>query len=227
MQAAHDTDNIMPVAVKICCIQSVAEARLAIDHGAAAVGLVGTMPSGPGPIGDDQIAEITNAVGDSAMSVLLTSQTSADGVCGHVARTEPRAVQLVDEVDPDTYDALRNHFPDLTVLQVIHVRDAFDIVAAQDASERGCQILLDSGAPDKAVKELGGTGRTHDWSLSRKIVETVDQPVWLAGGLNPENVMMAIRTVRPFGVDLCSALRPKGALDPLLLKRFMDQVVAV
>ena len=216
----------MPVAVKICCIQSEAEARLAVDHGAAAIGLVGAMPSGPGPIGDAQIAAIAGAVGPDIVTVLLTSETTADGICDHVARTQPRAVQLVDEVDPDTYDTLRDRFLGLTIIQVIHVRDGFDVVAAQDAAEQGCQILLDSGAPDADLRELGGTGRIHDWTLSRRIVETVDQPVWLAGGLNPENVQTAIRAVRPHGVDLCSGLRPDGALDPVLLKRFMQQVAA-
>lgn len=216
----------MPVAVKICCIQSEAEARLAVDHGAAAIGLVGAMPSGPGPISDAQIAAIAGAVGPDTVTVLLTSETSAAGICDHVARTQPRAVQLVDEVDPDTYDTLRDRFPGLTIIQVIHVRDGFDVVAAQDAAEQGCQILLDSGAPDADLRELGGTGRTHDWTLSRQIVDTVDQPVWLAGGLNPENVKTAIRAVRPHGVDLCSGLRPDGALDPVLLERFMQQVAA-
>lgn len=216
----------MTTAVKICCIQSLAEARLAIDHGAAAVGLVGAMPSGPGPISDDQIARIAAEVGDSALSVLLTSEISTEGVCAHVARTRPCAVQLVDEVAPGTYARLRAEFPGITVLQVIHVRDNFDVLAAQGAAEDGCQILLDSGAPDAATKELGGTGRTHDWTLSRKIVETADQPVWLAGGLTPDNVTMAIQAVRPYGVDVCSGLRPHGTLDPARLKTFMERVAA-
>ena len=216
----------MPVSVKICCIQSVEEARMAVRHGASAIGLVGAMPSGPGPIPDARIAEIVEAVGADALSVLLTSETSAVGVCAHVGRTRPRAVQLVDEVAPETYRLLRTSFPDLTILQVVHVRDGFDVLAAQEAAEEGCQILLDSGAPDKAVKELGGTGRTHDWALSRKIVETVDVPVWLAGGLSPGNVAEAVRQVRPFGVDLCSGLRPEGALDEGLLADFMAEVRA-
>ena len=216
----------MPVSVKICCIQSIEEARLAVRYGANAIGLVGTMPSGPGPIPDARIAEIVEAVGADALSVLLTSETSAVGVCAHVGRTRPRAVQLVDEVAPETYRLLRTSFPDLTILQVVHVRDGFDVLAAQEAAEEGCQILLDSGAPDKAVKELGGTGRTHDWALSRKIVETVDVPVWLAGGLSPGNVAEAVRQVRPFGVDLCSGLRPEGALDEGLLADFMAEVRA-
>lgn len=216
----------MSVAVKICCIQSVAEARLALSYGATAIGLVAAMPSGPGPIPDPRIAEICRAIGDAAMTVLLTSETTAVGVCAHVARTGPRAVQLVDEVAPETYRMLRAAFPDLTILQVVHVRDGFDVLAAQDAASHGCQILLDSGAPNKPVRELGGTGRTHDWGLSAQIVKSVDTPVWLAGGLSPDNVAEAIRMVHPNGVDLCSGLRRNGDLDEELLARFMAAVRA-
>jgi phosphoribosylanthranilate isomerase len=74
-------------------------------------------------------------------------------------------------------------------------------------------ILLDSGNPKLAVKELGGTGRRHDWKLSRRIAETCGKPVFLAGGLNAENVREAIESVQPFGVDLCSSVRTNGKLD--------------
>ncbi len=216
----------MSTAVKICCIQSIAEARLAIDHGASAIGLVGAMPSGPGPISDTQIRDIAASVGQETLTVLLTSEVTAEGVLAHVGRTRPRAVQLVDAVDPLTYARLANEHPDTTVIQVIHVRGPSDIEDAKRAADRNCNILLDSGAPDAAVKQLGGTGRTHNWALSREIVEAVATPVWLAGGLHPGNVAEAIRMVGPHGVDLCSGLRPSGSLDPELLAHFMSEVRA-
>jgi phosphoribosylanthranilate isomerase len=74
-------------------------------------------------------------------------------------------------------------------------------------------ILLDSGNPSAAVKELGGTGRVHDWELSRRIREAVDVPVYLAGGLRPENVAEAVARVGPFGLDVCSGVRSDGRLD--------------
>jgi len=87
-------------------------------------------------------------------------------------------------------------------------------------------LLLDSGRPGNTVKELGGTGRTHDWSTSRAIVEAVECPVYLAGGLCPENVAEAIRTVRPFGVDVCTGVRTDGKLDEAKLKDFIAAVRA-
>ncbi len=87
-------------------------------------------------------------------------------------------------------------------------------------------ILLDSGNQKLAVKELGGTGRTHDWRISRQIVESVHVPVFLAGGLTPENVLVAIRKVRPFGLDICSGLRTNGHLDEEKVQQFFASIAA-
>lgn len=92
------------------------------------------------------------------------------------------------------------------------------------AADRVDALLLDSGNQKLAVKELGGTGRTHDWRISRQIVETVPVPVFLAGGLTPENVSTAIQEVRPFGLDVCSGLRTNGKLDGEKVKRFFASV---
>ncbi|MEL6234988.1 MAG: phosphoribosylanthranilate isomerase [Pseudomonadota bacterium] len=208
-------------AVKICCIATLEEAEMAISAGAAAIGLVGAMPSGPGPIPDARIAQIAQAVRGRAMSVLLTSETAPDAVVAHVARCHPSAVQLVDAVQPGTVAALRSAFPDLTIIQVIHVGGPSAVADAQAAVEAADMLLLDSGAPEKAVKELGGTGRVHDWSISAQIVRESACPVWLAGGLSPANAADAIATVAPHGLDICTGLRPDGRLDPRLLSAFM------
>ncbi|WP_420449399.1 phosphoribosylanthranilate isomerase [Candidatus Palauibacter sp.] len=84
-------------------------------------------------------------------------------------------------------------------------------------------LLLDSGNPDLPVRQLGGTGRVHDWNHSRTIVERADCPVYLAGGLRPTNVAAALDAVRPFGVDVCSGVRTDGLLDEALLQRFMRE----
>ena len=85
-------------------------------------------------------------------------------------------------------------------------------------------ILLDSGNPNLEIKELGGTGRVHNWEISRRIVEAVDTPVFLAGGLNPDNVAQAIKEVNPFGVDLCSGIRTDKKLNEKKLAAFFSQI---
>jgi phosphoribosylanthranilate isomerase len=207
--------------VKICCMASVDEAHLAVQAGASAVGLVARMPSGPGPIGDDLIAEIAAAVPPAVGTFLLTSETEPEAVVDHVRRTGVSTVQLVDRVEPPVYAALRSATPAVKIVQVVHVLDRTSVDEACRAAHHVDALLLDSGNPALEVKELGGTGRVHDWSLSAEIVRTAGRPVFLAGGLRAGNVADAVAHVEPFGVDVCSGVRTDGALDPIKLAAFM------
>jgi len=199
--------------VKICCMGSVEEARIAIELGASAIGLVSRMPSGPGPIEEELIAEIISAVGDSVETFLLTCETTADAIIAQQRRTGVSTLQLVDAVEPGAHETIRAALPGVRIVQVIHVTGDNSIVDAVNGAKTADALLLDSGNPSLAVKELGGTGRRHDWSISRAIVEASSVPVYLAGGLNPSNVREAIKTVRPYGVDVCSGVRTEGKLD--------------
>lgn len=200
--------------LKVCCIASIEEARLAIGCGADALGLVARMPSGPGPIADSAIAEIVACVPPPIATFLLTSEVDAEAVVDHVRRTGVNTVQLVDDsTGAEVYGALRAEVPSVRIVQVIHVRERESVELAQSAAERVDALLLDSGNPKAAIRELGGTGRTHDWSLSRTIVERSRVPVFLAGGITPANVGAALAEVRPFGIDLCSGVRTNGRLD--------------
>jgi phosphoribosylanthranilate isomerase len=199
--------------VKICCMGSVEEANTAIELGANAIGLVTRMPSGPGPIEEELIAEIVAVVGDSVETFLLTCETSADVIIAQQRRTGASTLQLVDAVDLGAHDAIRAALNRVTIVQVIHVTGEDSIGHAVEAAKTADALLLDSGNPSLGVKELGGTGRRHDWSVSRKIVEETKVPVYLAGGLNASNVREAIETVRPYGVDVCSGVRTDGRLD--------------
>lgn len=207
----------MRARLKVCCIASVEEARLAAKYGASALGLVARMPSGPGPIDDDLIRDIARSVPPGIATFLLTCETEVDAVVAHVLRCGTNTVQLVDEVDSKAYTALRRAAPAVKIVQVIHVQDGNALDEAHAAAAHVDAILLDSGRPrglaPGAVKELGGTGRTHDWSVSRGIVESLNKPVFLAGGINPANVAEAISSVAPWGIDLCTGVRTNGKLD--------------
>lgn len=207
----------MGARLKVCCIASVAEAQLALAHGAWALGLVGAMPSGPGVISDDLIGEIARSVPAGVPTFLLTSRIDGAEVVAHLEETGANTVQLVDAVPVSTYAAVRRALPRVRIVQVIHVCDPGSVDQAREAAEHVDMLLLDSGNPQLPVKELGGTGRTHDWSLSRAIVDRVDKPVLLAGGIRPENVREALRVVHPHGIDICSGVRTAGRLDPAKL----------
>jgi len=214
----------MKTRVKICCIASEEEARLAVSFGAAALGLVAAMPSGPGPIPDKLIWSIARSVPPPVATFLLTCQTQAGAIVVHHMRTQTSAIQLVDTPEPGAVDAIRLVLPAVKIVRVIHVCGEHSLDEALQAAGQADALLLDSGNPDLPVKELGGTGRVHDWRLSRRIVEQSRVPVFLAGGLNAANVREAIGQVRPFGVDLCSGVRTHGRLDPNKLEAFFREV---
>lgn len=210
--------------IKICCIASVEEARLAVAAGASALGLVGAMPSGPGVIADELIADIARSVPPPVATFLLTSETSAEGIIDHVRRCATSTVQIVDAIDRRAYGEIRRAVPRIKIVQVLHVGDAAVVEEARRLAPDVDAFLLDSGNPALAVKELGGTGRVHDWNLSAAIVASVDRPVFLAGGLHAGNVGAAMRRVRSFGLDLCSGVRSNGVLDETKLRDFFAAV---
>ncbi len=210
--------------VKICCISSVYEAKMAIDYGADALGLVSHMPSGPGVIDDNLISEIVKTIPPPIASFLLTCQTDPRRIIEQYQVVNTSTIQMVDRLENRAYDVLRDRLPHVKLVQVIHVIDQSSIQEAIDIAQSVDAILLDSGNPNLPIKELGGTGRTHNWALSRTIVDAVYIPVFLAGGLNDKNVREAISTVRPYGIDLCSGVRTKGKLDPHKLKAFFEAV---
>ena len=210
--------------VKICCIASIDEAWHAINHGATALGFVSRMPSGPGPIEEKLIAQIVPRIPAGIATFLLTCETSADPIIAQQRRTRVNTIQLVDAVEPGTHRALRTALPGVSIVQVIHVTGPESVEEAVAISKDVDALLLDSGNPTLEVKQLGGTGRVHDWALSREIRDRAAVSVWLAGGLNPSNAAEAIRAVKPFALDVCSGLRTDGALDGSKVDAFMRAV---
>jgi phosphoribosylanthranilate isomerase len=205
--------------VKICCIRSVEEAWMAVGHGAAALGLVSEMPSGPGVIPDETIARIAAAAPPPVATFLLTCRQDAASIVEQQRRLRTTTVQVCDRLPPGGYARLKDELPGVRVVGVVHVTGPASVEEATAVAREADAILLDSGRPDQAVKELGGTGRRHDWGLSRQIREAVAVPVFLAGGITPENAAEAVATVGPFALDVCTGVRTDGALDEEKLRR--------
>lgn len=208
--------------IKICCIASLEEAQEAIACGASAVGLVSAMPSGPGVISEETIAGIARQIPPPIATFLLTSATSSDEIIAQQRRCGTNTLQLCDYVETSVYRDLRAELPGLALVQVIHVTGPEDVDRARAAAEHVHALLLDSGNTTLPVKLLGGTGRTHDWTISRRIRDTAGVPIFLAGGLTPENVARAVAAVEPFGLDLCSSVRTDDRLDPAKLRNFFS-----
>ena len=215
------------IRVKICCICSAEEAKLAIAYGASALGLVGHMPSGPGVISNLKISEIMKSVPPMVSTFLLTSETKAPAVIDHYKKVNTSTIQIVDALENRDYEQIKNELPHVKIVQVIHVLDDKSVAEAIGVSAYVDAILLDSGNPNLETRELGGTGRTHNWDLSRQIRDQIDIPVFLAGGINRNNVKQAIEHVQPFGVDLCSSVRTNGKLDENKLKLFFQTIQSI
>ncbi len=206
--------------IKVCCISSIEESRQAVRMGAAAVGLVGTMPSGPGVISDAEIREIAAHTPPPVATFLLTEETSALDIAAHHGKAHTNTLQLVDAVPEADYTVLRHLLPGVKIVQVIHVLDERSLEEALRIAPQVDALLLDSGNPFLEVKILGGTGKTHNWAISRQICAQSPTPVFLAGGLHAGNVRRALDEVNPYGLDLCSGVRSNGHLDIAKLEAF-------
>ncbi|MDX6694302.1 MAG: phosphoribosylanthranilate isomerase [Blastocatellia bacterium] len=210
--------------VKICCIGSAEEARLAVSYGASALGLVSEMPSGPGVIPEDLIARIAAVVPPAVASFLLTCRQDAESIIAQQQRCRTNTIQLCDRLAHGDYARLREALSGIALVQVIHVRGEEALDEALAVASQVDALLLDSGNQALPVKELGGTGRAHDWAVSARIRERVGVPLFLAGGLRAGNVREAVERVGPFGLDVCSGVRSNGQLDERKLNDFFRQL---
>jgi phosphoribosylanthranilate isomerase len=213
--------------IKICCISSIEEARLAVQYGASALGLVSSMPSGPGVINEETIAQIVATIPPAVASFLLTSEQDVAEIVRQQRRCKVNTIQICDRLQHGTYEELREALPGIALVQVIHVAGQESLAEALAVAPHVNAILLDSGNQLLPIKELGGTGRVHNWEISREIRARVNVPIFLAGGLNADNVTQAIKQVGPFALDLCSGVRRYGKLNEELLGRFFQQVAFV
>ena len=213
---------ISPVQVKICCIQSPEEAETAVSFGAAAVGMVSEMPAGPGELPEAAIREIVDSVPSAVGTFLLTAATDADRLIEKAQTCGVNTLQLWDSLAPLDYLRLRAALPGVSIVQAIHIIDGSAVDEATVAARLADALVLDSSNPKVPFRWESQSGRTHDWEISREITDTVDCPVLLAGGLDPDNIEYAVRTVRPYGVDVCSGVRTADALDRRKVASFFE-----
>lgn len=214
----------MRTRVKICCVRTIDEARLAIALGADAVGFVGQRPPSLRTISDAEIAAIVPLVPPPVATFLLSSERTAEAISAQVRLTRPSVVQILPHLEPRESARLAALEPHLQRVQVIHVEgpEAQELIPVYAPHVHA--FLLDSGRPNAPVPHYGGTGRRHDWEISARFVAASPRPVFLAGGVSAENAAAAIRQVRPYGLDLCTGVRTDGRLDREKLANFMAAV---
>ena len=210
--------------VKLCCMQNADEVAIAVQYGAAAVGLIAATPQVPQSLSEERITTIASRIPPGVASFLITIHRDVPSIIAQQRRCRVNTLQLVDRPLCGTYQELRAALPGVHIVQVIHVTGEETLQEAQSIAPQVDGLVLDSGSRQGSYRERGATGRTHDWHISAQICRTVALPVFLAGGLRPDNVADAIRQVRPYGVDLCSGVRTHGQLDPAKVRAFFDAV---
>lgn len=208
--------------IKICCLSSTIEVAIAVEQGADLLGFVSPPLAGLGVIDESLISELIGSVPPGCVAVLLTGLTELDEIVAQVVRCRPDALQLVRSTTVEVRQRLRQAFPGLRLIQVVHVHGEEAVQAALDAQVASHGLILDSAVLDGPTQQLGATGTTHDWAVSARIVDAVDVPVYLAGGLSAANVGEARATVGSFGLDLCSSVRTDGVLDAQKVRAFIE-----
>jgi len=207
--------------VKICGVRREEDALLAAEFGADAIGLlVGRQHPSIDFISPQLAGRIARALSGKARAVLVTHVPEVDEIEQWLRETEIASVQLHSEILPDGIRELKGRLPHLTILKSVHVLSLDSIEYPKPYLDLIDGLVLDSFNP--ATHQVGGTGLTHDWSISQKIVSRYRTPVWLAGGLDASNVRAAVEAVKPFGVDVNSGTKgTDGFKDPQKLKDFI------
>src|SRR6266481_2847678 len=208
--------------VKICGIRRSEDALLAAHCGADAVGfLVGQRHSSPDFITTALADQIARTLPPSVEAVLVTHITEVDEIERLLRQSGITAVQLHSEITADSVANLRTRLPDVKVFKSVNVISAESVRYPDGFSKVVDGFVLDT--INVATDQVGGTGKTHDWSISQKIVTRYPEiPIILAGGLNSENVRSAIEYVHPFGVDVNSGTKaPNGFKDTRKMQEFI------
>jgi phosphoribosylanthranilate isomerase len=205
--------------VKICGNRTTDDIALAVAMGADAVGLiVGVRHRSEDAQEPAKAAMLLRSVPVFVSSVLVTHLIEADQVIRLHATVPTTSIQLHDAIPVEAIEAIRTALPHVLLIKAIGVTDEGSIEIAHSFAPHVDALLLDTHTTDR----IGGTGTVHDWSISRKIVATLQTPVILAGGLRPENLIGAIEAVQPYAVDVNSGVEfADGEKDPERVKEFI------
>ncbi len=201
----------MSPVIKVCGIQNINEANGAIEAGANTIGMLTGVPEYvEDKISPETAKKIVVSLPRGIRTVMVTHLLEVSKIVEIAEYTGISALQIHNDLSTEGMKSLREYVPNLELIKTIHVLDESAIEDAKVYESFSDIILLDT----KAGERIGGTGKTHDWNISKRIVEEVGIPVILAGGLNPRNINEAISKVKPAGIDANSGLENKdGSKD--------------
>jgi phosphoribosylanthranilate isomerase len=208
---------------KICGIRSESDLAIAVAAGADAVGFISGITHRSEDALDANVARaLSRLVPPYVTRVLVTHLQDANEILCLADRVEADAIQVHGEVSLETVQAVVAGASGRQVIKAVHVTGTAAVSSAIAAADTCGAVHLDSRSDDR----LGGTGRTHDWTVSAAIVRALAArkcPVILAGGLTPANVAEAILVVGPFAVDANSGLEDdRGDKSAARCQKFVE-----
>ena len=205
------------VNVKICGVHNKDEARKSIEYGADFLGILINIPETNLSLSPSE-AKLIISTQKKVKFIILTIEKNSKKLLSLVRELSPWGIQLLRPTKDNVNFLSRNS--KVKVIPVIHITKKTDIDKIK-LFKKADYIILDS----KLGRNLGGTGKVHDWNISKKIVSNSKIPIFLAGGLNERNVKEAIKLVNPYAVDAESSLRNyRGFRDLKKVKKFIDVI---
>ena len=215
----------MNTKIKICGIRSIDDLSLSLQCGANAIGLiVGAKYVTEDNLSIEKATEIWKKIPPFVSSVLVSHGLCADEILSIHNKVSTTTIQLQNNISKDNILIIRKSLPYIKLIKAIHVTGEESIKEAISYKDIVDAILLDT----KTSNRIGGTGITHDWNISKKIVSILNKPVILAGGLNPTNITDAVTTVKPFAVDVNSGIEDfNGNKSPELTSVFIRKIHAL
>ena len=209
------------VKVKICANKSIEDASMSIDAGADIIGiLVGQVHTSNDFVDKETAKEIADFAKEKCDISLVTHLTDADEIIELSKYIGNNVIQLHSDIVEDEVEKIVKELPDVKLVRLIHISSEGEICSDYKSMKYADYYLLDSF--NLNTNQVGGTGLTHDWNKSRELIEKLDKPTFLAGGLNPDNVKQAIEIVRPYGVDVNSGCKnSEGRKDREKVREFV------
>jgi phosphoribosylanthranilate isomerase len=196
--------------IKICGVRTVEDAMKCVDSGADAVGML--LAPSPRRIPAEQARDIVESLPPFVTPVIVMMPSAAEEAIEAARAISPGALQLQGDEPPEMLVKIKRALPGVRLIKAVHVGGGDELVKARLYENVADAILLDTVSPER-----GGSGQTHDWSVSKKVVASIKKPVVLAGGLTPYNVAGAIKAVRPYAVDVASGVEAEGRIKDMAL----------
>ena len=206
--------------VKICANRTIEDARMSLGAGADIIGLlVGQEHTSNDFIDKYKAKEICDYIAGRCDVSLVTHLKNADEIIELTEFIGNNIIQLHSDIEESEVEKIKQNLPKIKLVRIVHLAKDGTIHSNLETIKYADYYLMDSF--NLATNQVGGTGLTYDWKKAGELIKKLDKPVFLAGGLNPENVRKAISQANPYGVDVNSGCKLDGVKNVDKVREFV------